>query len=233
MTEVPPMPTLALHRSDRIRLFHFPQEATQWITEAVHAKWPHKNVSVVPNNQCVEVKLGGYPWEPIGEDTVHARRLLQQILLTFRMHGYALYCSTHAFNDDFSKDLLVFELRDPCTLSMFSISLNRHDTLRVIDAPADIVELITTCINSNYAGGSVRVSEYTAGCLQFKLWSSPWFDGFKPFGTLIIGHIFARLHGAGWRVYASIKTTESAKHSWYFVYAPEAKFIGFTSSLNP
>ena len=61
MTELSPLPTLVLQRSDRIRLFHFPEEASGWITEAVNAKRPHKSVSVNPNNQCVELKLGGYP----------------------------------------------------------------------------------------------------------------------------------------------------------------------------
>ncbi|CAK4076103.1 unnamed protein product [Aphanomyces euteiches] len=233
MSGVLPFPTLAMHRSDRIRLFNFPNEATQWITDAVVAStWPHKDVAISHKDTYVEFKLGGYPWLPNGEDTVHARRLMQQILFTFRTNGYALYTSTGIFNNELSKDILIFEQREPCTLSMFSISLNQHDTLRVIDAPHDIVELITTCIQTNYAGGSVRVSEYTPGCQQFKLWSSPWFDGLKPFGTMIVAHVFAQLNAAGWRLYATIKQTtksdKNAKDSWYFVYAPEAKLVGFT-----
>ncbi|KAH9113973.1 hypothetical protein AeMF1_011915 [Aphanomyces euteiches] len=230
MSRLPPLPTLALHRSDRIRLFNFPKEACEWITDAVNAKWPHKNVSIIPDPKYVELKLGGYPWSPSGEDTVHARRLMQQILLSLRMYGYALYCSTGIFNDDFGKDVLVFELREPCALNMFSISLNQHDTLRVIDAPPEIAQMLTNCINTYYEGGSVRVSDYTKGCLNFKLWSSPWTDGYQPFGTMIVGHLLAHLSASGWRLYAAInqltKDERNSKDTWYYSYEPEAKLIG-------
>ncbi|ETW09279.1 hypothetical protein H310_01675 [Aphanomyces invadans] len=226
MTEVEPLALLSLHRSNLIRLSNFPPDASRWISEAAAVSWSHGVSSITSKDSVVEIKLGGSPWSPSGEDAVHSRRLMLHILRSLLMQGYGLYCATNMSNTAGSKDVLMFERTEPFTPMMLAISINQHDVLRVIDAPSDVVKRATTCINEHYQGGSVRVSEYTLGCTQFKLWSSPWNSGHTPFGRLIVAQLFAHLHAMGWRLYGSavMQNTSSegtmVKDSWYFIYEP-------------
>ncbi|KAF0719374.1 hypothetical protein AaE_010461 [Aphanomyces astaci] len=231
MSAIQPLALLSLHRNDIIRLSNFPPDASRWITEAATVSWSRGVTSVTSKDLEVEIKFGGSPWASNGEDAVHSRRLMLHILRVLLMHGYVLYCATNMSNTASSKDVLLFERTEPCTPLMMAISVNQHDILRVIDAPSNVVERTTACVNAHYQGGSVRVSEYTHGCTQFKLWSSPWSSGHTPFGRLLVAHVFAHLSALGWRLYgaAIMQNTSSegtmVKDSWYFVYEPVVQVI--------
>ncbi|KAF0728799.1 hypothetical protein Ae201684P_009335 [Aphanomyces euteiches] len=228
MSHMQPFTILSLHSSSRIRLSNFPKESTQWMEEAVTMAWPHKTESTGAIDQVVEIKLGGSQWKPGGQDKIQAARLMRNILTVFRMHGYALYTSTNVRNGFGSKDVLFFERPEPCRMSMFIVARHNDNKLRLIHAPVGMVVIVTECIQSNYTGGSVRVSEYMPACHEFKLKSDPWEDGRSPHGRLMLAHLFALLNGHGWRLSATIlhSREDEAEETWYFSYEPVAQVVG-------
>ncbi|KAF0700279.1 Aste57867_9187 [Aphanomyces stellatus] len=234
-----PLPSLSLHGKAKLHLHDFPPQAGLWVVQAAAMGWPHA-ANFAVHDTHIEVDIGGNPWYPTGEDAVNARRLMLHILRCLLSHGFQLYCASVIDNHPGAHDVLYFEPCTPCLhAAMVAVSINQHDLLRLVDAPPNLVALVTTVVTHTYTGGAVRVSEYAPGCWQFKLDGSPWGEytsglfsskappaARSPAGQLVLATLFAQLRLSGFRLCASLTQSYSVdgrnvKDSWYFAHTPQ------------
>ncbi|KDO35252.1 hypothetical protein SPRG_00098 [Saprolegnia parasitica CBS 223.65] len=222
---------LALMKHDLLRLVGFPPEANNWISQAITRSWPEGIWSSQPRSRCFEFKLGGSPWVPNGRSTVHARYLMLEILIVLKRHGYTLHSSSDISNSQYTRDTLVFRhgIAEESP-TMFAISTNSSDLLRLLRAPVELQPVMAQLIARYWPAGLQRKTlDYVPGCAEFKFSGYPWsFNGDDSIDARIfLLHLFAKLEELGWFLYGSIGQSSNgegyAKDTWFFHYiAPNA-----------
>ncbi|KAF0695380.1 Aste57867_13814 [Aphanomyces stellatus] len=215
---------LSLNRGDRLRLINFPPEAVQWIEGAIkESRWPYGVQSTqVYAGRSFEFKLNGYPWHGQGSEAVGSRRLMLCILRTLKSHGFHIVTSTDMSRSESDKDTLIFRRVQPeeTPTTMFSISLNMGDKLRLIDAPPLMDTVVSECITQFWSQGLQRTQRLGAGCTEFKLHGYPWSGQSTDavHSRYFVMNLLSLLEANGWRMYASIDMSsgEADKDSWFF-----------------
>ena len=83
---------VSFNMGDRIRIVDAPG-FMPYLKQAVTTCWPRGIQNEREYNGSLELKLAGNPWYPHGEDAVHSKLTLAQIIANFRSVGYKLYAS--------------------------------------------------------------------------------------------------------------------------------------------
>jgi len=83
---------VSFNMGDRIRIIDAPG-FLPYVKEAITAFWPRGIQNEREYNGSIELKLSGNPWYPTGDEAVHSKLLLSQIIANFRSAGYKLYAS--------------------------------------------------------------------------------------------------------------------------------------------
>ncbi|CAL8126606.1 unnamed protein product [Orchesella dallaii] len=83
---------VSFNQRNRLRLIDAP-DLLPFVEEAVNQYWPKGVEERNEMNGCMELKLKGNPWYPIGADAVHSKLLLCKVVANFRSIGYKLYAS--------------------------------------------------------------------------------------------------------------------------------------------
>lgn len=127
---------ITLNEADKIRLIGTPPEITPAIRLAIRQGW-----GMIQREQnyagAHEFKLMGNPWHGQSEEAVRSRKLITAVLKAMANYGWNLIQAADVSKKQSDKDSLFFELgpvQDP-QADLFSISFNRSDRIRVIDAP--------------------------------------------------------------------------------------------------
>lgn len=144
---------ITLNESDKIRLIATQPKLVQGVRQAIHSGWG-KIQCEQDYAGAHEFKLDGYPWHGNGKQSVMCRRLLTHILRSMAAHGWNLIQAVDMSKKQMDKDSLFFELgkvMDP-KADMFSISSNKSDRIRVIDAP-HIVSAVRQAVELQWKEG--------------------------------------------------------------------------------
>ncbi|ETV97051.1 hypothetical protein H310_09880 [Aphanomyces invadans] len=220
------LPTISFCE-DTLRLHKFPQHHVDKIMSAAAKAWS----GWTTKEGLTNIRFGpGTPFSsPSGEVTVQARLFMARLLKALLREGYYLYTSSCVTAGDM--DTMYFERRAPWTHpEVFAISVHEHDVLRVIGAPPNVVDRVTSCILHAYHHDNVHVSIYgsqNGGCTQFKLMGSPWSSNRSSRGHVLLSHVFGSLAAADWRIYASIQLSHKSttKDTWFFCLEPLAELV--------
>jgi hypothetical protein len=193
--------------ADRIRLLRFPQPVLDAIQTTILTHWPGGIQGARPYQASYEFKLHGYPWNGIGENSVHSRRLMYRILEALFNCGWILVLSTDVSKKTTDKDSLLFRQQTsaPAPRTWFAISFSRHDRLRFIDAPTEVVQRMLSLLKTETE--SHKVYDHSGGgTYELKLRGSPWWPDGK--NTMEVRRLLLvlleGLEANGFAVYASI-----------------------------
>lgn len=146
--------TIALTGTDKIRLIGTPGSITAPLRSSILYSWG--TIQRESNYAGAhEFKLLGAPWNSHGPDSVRSRRLLTAILYTMARAGWNLIHATDVSQKDDDKDTLFFELKTPDPdVEMFTVSFNKSDRIRVLDAPSMML-LVKQAIAAQWKYGYV------------------------------------------------------------------------------
>lgn len=206
---------------DRLRLLACPTEVIPVIRESIQATWG-KIQDERAYHGSHEFKLKGYPWYGQGDDAVASRRLLASILTAMARQGWNLLQSTDVSKKEGDKDSLFFERATAidADASLFAVSFNMGDRIRVIDAPG-FFPYIKEAVVSKWPSGIQNEREYH-GSMEVKLYGHP----FYPTGSdavhskLVLAQIIANFRAVGYKLYASVDISYGTEgrdlESWIF-----------------
>ncbi|KAK9765590.1 hypothetical protein K7432_005951 [Basidiobolus ranarum] len=196
---------ISLNESDKIRLIGAPEHLRASFREMLKRSW-RKGIQV-ESDYCEqpEFKLLGNPWFGHGDDAVPCRTLLIEILRYMENQGWRYIVASDVSKKQSDKATLLFEYTGiVCTPTIFSLSFNRTDRLRVIGASPDIPGTVREAIRSYWV---IQNEKFYHGSWEFKLAGNPWFaDGDDAIrARMLLMKILGALRRIGYKLHASIE----------------------------
>ncbi|KAF9170130.1 hypothetical protein BGX21_002209 [Mortierella sp. AD011] len=214
---------ISLNESDKIRLIGTPPELTLPIRQAIAGSWgPIQREGIYSG--VPEFKLLGNPWYGQGVEAVNSRRLITAILRTMAQCGWNLIQAADVSKKERDKDSLFFEtsvVPDVGQVDMFSMSFNRTDRIRLIDAPEFVTSIVKGAILMQWRQGINMEQKYHKSH-EFKLNGNPfWADGFEAVTSrVMLSQILAALRAQGYKLYSSVDISSGNDghdvESWVF-----------------
>jgi hypothetical protein len=213
--------SVSLHMSDRIRLMQFPPDVCAAVRQNINVSWPNGIQAEREYYGSLEFKMKGYPWSPVGEDAIFARRLTRGIMATLYAHGWILYISSDISMKQGDKDNLFFRHQEPAPApcEWFSITFSRGDRLRLIDAPQavvdDVIAVMRPYTQSHQPYKVANVYE-----IKFNGYPFMASGGDTMTSRMMCLQLFAVFEQHGYTVYASIDQKYGGEHgqetdSWH------------------
>ena len=172
----PPFLVVDLNNLDSLMILNAPSELHQVFKDTIEKSWPSRTENWTVDNDVLSVKLKGKPWLPVVEDTGHSRVMLQEVISNLIRKQWSLYGNSNIRADS---NTFFFEHNPtmvPCEHpppTLFIITFNVNDVLRLIGLPESLVPVIQSTIQSAWSKGIQQESHY-AGSYQFKLKGCPW-----------------------------------------------------------
>ena len=215
---------LSLNMTDRVRLIGMDHPRAQAAVRGALARhWPGGVVSERAYHGAHEYKLKGRPWLANGEATAHARVALAKVLEALAvtcglvpLPGAGALDLSRKVNDkgtfffagrDADRDRVYDETgaRHPL-FPVAVVALHRRDTVRVANAPPELVDAVRRALRRAWPPGVQRETPAYGGvAYEVKLRGYPW----HAHGTdtvharAIAGHLAAAVRACGWEVVAS------------------------------
>ncbi|KAF9393927.1 hypothetical protein CPC16_000701 [Podila verticillata] len=212
---------ITLNEADKIRLIGTPPEITPAIRLAIRQGW-----GAIQREQnyagAHEFKLMGNPWHGQSEEAVRSRKLITAVLKAMANYGWNLIQAADVSKKQSDKDSLFFELgpvQDP-QADLFSISFNRSDRIRVIDAP-HMVPYVQQAIQTQWKYG-IQMQQMYGGAHEFKLSGNPFYSDWNEavYARMLLSQILANLRSQGYKLYTSVDisigTDGMDLESWVF-----------------
>jgi hypothetical protein len=224
--------SISLHKTDRIRLLHFPPEDITAIRNVIKQNWPSGIQDERPYANSHEFKCRGNPWSGQGADAIPARVLMREILAYPFSCGWILTASTDVLKSIYEKDTMLFrkQVFPPPASEWIAISFNQGDRLRLIGAPADLIVPFQTLLKSMGLWQNAEWKDRGQNVFEFKINGWPW----RPTGEatmttrLLLLRMFETLEAGGWSLYATVdqnngqhskNSSSTGTDSWYCVRA--------------
>jgi len=232
-----PFLVVGLSSYDSLMVLNAPTQLHQTFKDLIQKSWPPGIQDWSYNNDVLLIKLKGTPWHPDGSETVHSRVFLQTLVSDFQLKQWNLYGNSNLKS---STNTLFFE-HDPnilpgqLSVMHFTISLNKHDTLRLIGIPDSLVPAIRHTIQTSWLRGIQEESCYFDSW-QFKLRGNPWWASGQEAvdSRYLILKLIECLQSYGWMIIASIDSSRklSDKSSLLFRQSQPRQSSVFCVSLN-
>lgn len=147
---------LSLNCDDCIRMSDAPQEAIDRVRQCIVRHW---TLGMQAQDDCMasqnyfEFKLHGSPWNCEGVEAINARLLLTVIMKELLSLGWAVHTSLDVTRRPNDKAVFVFRSCPPIALPHFCLSPNGTNKIRLINAPADIIDVTISVIKANWPQG--------------------------------------------------------------------------------
>ncbi|KAG0093325.1 hypothetical protein BGZ92_006191 [Podila epicladia] len=212
---------ITLNEADKMRLIGTPPEITHAIRLAIRQGWG--GIQREQNYAGAhEFKMLGNPWHGQSEEAVRSRKLITAVLRTMANYGWNLIQAADVSKKQSDKDSLFFELgpvQDP-QADLFSISFNRSDRIRVIDAP-HMVPYVKQAIQTQWKYG-IQMEQMYGGSHEFKLSGNPFYSDWNEavYARMLLSQILANLRSQGYKLYTSVDisigTDGMDLESWVF-----------------
>ncbi|CAF0998212.1 unnamed protein product [Didymodactylos carnosus] len=210
---------------DRIRLINVPAVLVHEIRTAISSSWGQIQDERLYYS-TYEFKLSGYPWIGTSDEAVRSRKLLTELLVCMAQKGWNLVQASDVSKRAGDKDTLFFELSiviPSYRPSLFSISFNKTDRIRVIDSPSlDLIETVKSGIKQEWRQGIAHEINYY-GSVEFKLNGNPfWADGQEAVtARIMLAQILSNLRNIGYKLYGSVDISHGHNdghdlESWVF-----------------
>lgn len=212
---------ITMNMTDRLRLLACPPEIIPLMRECINQCWGQ-----IQDERSYygshEFKIRGNPWYGQGDDAVSSRRLLNGMLTVMAKQGWNLLQATDCSKKERDKDSLFFEKGTPDPeASLFAVSFNMGDRIRIIDAPG-FMPYLKQAVQAVWSRGVQNEREYY-GSLELKLSGNPWY----PYGEeavqskLLLSQIIANFRAVGYKLYASVDISSGQNNgmdleSWIF-----------------
>jgi len=198
--------SLSLHQHDKIRLLDFPDEAVEVIKQVVQTGWPYGLQDSRTVHNSLELKLKGLPWLGPGSDSMHARRFMRKLFEALFDAGWILSLSTDVSKKTKDKDTLIFRYQNPPPKprDWICVAFSKKDRLRVMDAPAELLDAIYEGIQDQI---QEKESHPMSDVWEVKLKGWPWYSGRGDDimnARRLLLRLFALLESHGFTVYASV-----------------------------
>ncbi|KAF9359009.1 hypothetical protein BGX34_008586 [Mortierella sp. NVP85] len=207
----PQVSCISLNESDKIRMIGVGPQVIQAVRQAIAMSW-----GTIQRERdyhgAHEFKLLGNPWHGQGHEAVRSRRLITGVLRAMAEQGWNLLQASDVSKKQHDKDSLFFEsvplvngLASIGQVDMFSLSFNRSDLIRLIDAPAYMAPVLKQAIQSQWRLGIQQEQIYETA-LEFKLRGNPFFaDAHEAvYSRLLLAQILANFRAQGYKLYTSV-----------------------------
>ncbi|TPX68096.1 hypothetical protein SpCBS45565_g03388 [Spizellomyces sp. 'palustris'] len=202
---------ISLHRGDTLRLLNVPVNLHQPLRMVLQSSWSRGIQNEGAYGESYEYQLRGYPWFGQGDEAVPSRRLVVAIMAFMYHNGWTLGVVTDLSKKVSHKDSWYFGRATPSPQARFcSISFNKTDRLRLIEAPQDLVQAVLQCVHSVWRLGIQQQFGYD-GSYEIKLRGNPW----RTTGTEMVAaqslamNLISTLGKCGWVVYASVEISST------------------------
>ncbi|KAI9639663.1 uncharacterized protein MKK02DRAFT_39985 [Dioszegia hungarica] len=161
---------------DKIRIVGFPSSIIAPVDAAIKRSWSRGVQQQKAYDQVSwEWKLCGKPWFGQGSEAVPSRQLIACVLHALLENGWRLTLSTDLCQKSTGKDTLIFKSVPPVQRTIFPISFNDSDKIRLIDSPHDgVKQAFDTAIRGAWPLGIQDAKDKEDGAYQIKLKGNPW-----------------------------------------------------------
>ena len=193
--------------SDKLQIVNLPSQLVEPIKETIRSSWTLGILNETSTNDMLEVKLRGDPWSATEQESIMAKVLLQNIIATLRRYQWVYYCNVNLKS---TADSLFFRYDSNTppgqSVPFCTISLNRHDRLRVINAPETIVAMIRKVIETTWLPRGIQAESDYHGSWEFKLSGTPWYSTSEEsvMARYLVLKIIEAMLEQGWHNIASI-----------------------------
>ena len=150
------------------------------VRHAIQQSWPYGIQREAMYAGAFEFKCKGNPWTGQMEEAVYAKLLVVGIVYTLAQNGWKLITGCDISKKKNDVDSLFFERTMPdLAASVFAISFNETDRIRIIGAGAQLIAHFKQIVSAGWVNGIQGQRDY-AGSFELKLRGNPWFaSGFE------------------------------------------------------
>ncbi|KAL9969936.1 hypothetical protein ACROYT_G022221 [Oculina patagonica] len=232
-----PFMVVGLSSTDTLMVLNAPADLHHTFKDVIDKTWPRGIQRWSYENSVLLIKLKGTPWHPDDDETVHSRQLLQTLVNDLQARQWSLYGNS---NLESGTNTLFFEHNPNIALGQpspphFTISLNKHDTLRLISTPESLISAVRDVIQTSWRRGIQQESRYFESW-EFKLRGNPWWASGEEAvdSRYLILKLIESMQAYGWSVIASIDSSRklSDKSALLFRQSQPRQSPVFCMSLN-
>ncbi|WOO77056.1 uncharacterized protein LOC62_01G000655 [Vanrija pseudolonga] len=177
----PAFAAMLLSSTDKIRLLNFPEHMSTVLSEIVTRAWPQGIQQQYfldghgGNTRAFEIKCRGNPWYGQGKEAIPSRRFMIHLLFGMSSNGWHLDSTADMSKKQWDKDTLIFRSGPPVQRSIFSITFNEYDKVRIIDPPNEAIKAaFVQVVHNSWPYGIQETREKERGATQVKLKGNPW-----------------------------------------------------------
>ena len=223
---------ISLSRNDRLQVIDAQPHIVDCVRNVLLQYWPHGIQREKQKFNADEFKLYGNPWWSDAQDGISARFVMCKLFEALMSIGWRIQIAidlTRRLND---KSVFTFQQCMPMSAPIFCLSLNYTDRIRFINAPADVIEILSAEIRKYWLFG-IGKEQPCGTSREIKLNGDPWSYGATghdgAHGRVLLCHILRVCASIGWFIIVSADVSAKyAKrdnapdypldvHSWWFM----------------
>ena len=223
---------ISLSKNDRLQVVDSQPNVVDCVRNVLQHHWPHgiQNEGQILNAK--EFKLYGNPWSSSTQDGISARFIMCKLFESLMGIGWRVQLAIEVTRTQHDKSIFTFQQCIPMASSIFCLSLNHTDRIRFINAPPDVIEVVSGEIRKNWLFG-IGQEGPCGTSREIKLVGNPWSYGISghdgAHGRVLLCHILKVCASIGWFIIASgdVSTTYATDtnkddypldvHSWWFM----------------
>jgi hypothetical protein len=224
---------ISLNSTDKIRVFA-PEEVIGLVRNTIIQTWSYGIQREKTISNGWQFKLNGNPWlrSANNDETYISAFMINTLIQTLYNHGWVFIGSIKSGQRQFDLNSLYFRFdsnllqslkSEPNPSRFFSLTLNKNDRIRLINAPNDLIALVRTAINEAWSRGVQEEFNVIAG-YEFKLKGKPWWcNGDETvFSRRLVSNILRLMRQYNWSLYATceLSTQLDSKSGFFFRFDP-------------
>ena len=223
---------ISLGSNDRLQVIDPNQNVVDCVRNALLQHWP---LGLQNENQRFNVedfRLHGSPWWSDGLDGITARFVVCKLFEALLSIGWRVQKPIRVTRNFKDKSFYIFQECVPMYAPVFCLSLNHEDRIRLINAPQDVIEVVSSEIRKRWLFG-IEKEGLCGISREIKLKRNPWSyeerDHDGAHGRVLLCHILKICASIGWFIILSADvSTKYGKsctspncpfdvHSWWFM----------------
>lgn len=233
-----PFPCINISSSDKLQFINFSQNLYPSIKGVIEENWsPGIQFVYTEDEHMLDVQLFGDPWKGMGRETVEARSLIQKLIEFAAKNQLALCCSANIKN---TADSLFFKheprFESGIVAPFVTISLNRDNRLRLINAKPELVPVVRKVIEDawGWRKGIKNEGDYF-GSFEFELHGSPWWSIEKEsiMARYLIAKLLEAMQGHGWHAVGAFDVSRRMSNKSVLIFQQSAPLSTPIMCLSP
>jgi len=224
---------ISIGSSDRLEVIDSNPNVVDCVRSVLLQHWPRGLRNENQRLNAEVINLSGNPWWSNRLDGITARFLMCKLFEALMGIGWRVQKPIRVTRYQRDKGFYIFQECVPIFAPVFCLSLNLADRICFINAPQDVIQVVSTEIRKNWLFGIEQEGLFGISReikLKRKPWSQSDHDG--AHGRVLLCHILKVCASIGWFIIlsadVSTKYTESSTkpdypldaHSWWFMQVP-------------